>query len=114
MNNKIVYLYWDNIKIGRLTYVDNKYWYQIIEEGLKKVKNNSCPVELIQNPITKQSKTISKKIPFIFEEFIISRNRNDLIKELKISILDSEFEILYKVAKNSQLFSKNGFWISNK
>lgn len=112
MNAKIVYLNWFDVKIGRLTFAEDMYWYQIYEKNLELAKKMGCPIKIIRNHSKNEKNIIQRKIPAIFNEFEISNSRRDLYEKLGIIESDTEFEKLYKVAENSDKFMKNGFWIS--
>lgn len=97
---------WKEISIAKLTYEDNKYWYMIIKENLEKAKLEGCPTMLFEN---KEEKQISKTLPAIFDDYIVDKDRTDLIKKANIESDDSVFEKLCKATVLD--IGKNRFWI---
>lgn len=112
MNNaKIVYLYFNKIKVGELAYIENKYWYRVNEKKLPLAQNVGCDTSYLY--VGKEDKrcNVTDKLPYIFEQFNFSNSRMDLIMEYDINDIDNEFDKLYKVACRPELLFHNGFWI---
>lgn len=113
MKNKIVYLYWNTIKIAELTYVNNEYWYRIINNNLSEAQRLGCQIDYLY--VKNESYyNITETLPYIFERFTFIESRDDLMEEYGILNIDNEFERLYKVACKPELLYKNNFWISTK
>lgn len=108
MENKIIILHWNDIILGGLSSVEEKYVYTKKKENYEAALEDGCPI-----PIMDTAEGLIKNIPPIFTEFEIDDSREDLKEKLNIESGDSRFDILYKRAVNYKLFEKKGFWISN-
>ena len=110
--DRIIFLNWLDIQIGRLLYIDNQYVFQIIENNIGKAKEKFCPIEMIPYYKGSNSFVILQELPLIFREFKISVERVDCYRKLGILKDDDEYTKLYKLATKSNDVDKNGFWIS--
>ena len=106
MNTQRIVLYCDDIAVSALSKEGDKYHYEINYENVKNACKNGCPTQLIGSEFGDVD-----EIPPIFYEFDISPHRKELREKLGIVKGDSRFDMLYKQAQKSELFSKRGFWI---
>lgn len=103
---KFIFLFWEDINLGSLSFVDNRYVFIKNDENFRLAEANGCPLYLLGIDAK-----IMDDLPVIFWEHEISSHREDLVKKYDIRDSDNRFERLYKLALHADDFSKDGFWI---
>ena len=110
--DRIIFLNWIDIQIGRLMYINNQYVFQIVEENLDKAKEKFCPLEMLSFYHSTKGVMISQSLPSVFTNFNILDMRRDYCEKLSILSTDDDYTKLYKIASNSDIINNNGFWLS--
>lgn len=107
MESRKIILYFEDIPIASLKEEGNQYLYKINYNNLKKAILVGCPTSIVA---TKDG--VLDDFPPVFKELEITPGREDIYQKLGIEKGDSRFDKLYKKAMKSELFLKDGFWIS--
>lgn len=107
MESRKIILYSDDIPIASLKESCNQYLYEINYDNLKKAILAGCPTSIVAS-----KDGLWDDFPPVFKELEINPGREDIYQKLGILKGDSRFDKLYKKAMNSELFLKEGFWIS--
>ncbi len=108
MDYRII-LYFKDIPISSLSFDNGNYIYRNNYDNIKIAIKKGCP-----SFIAGLKDKTSNQIPPIFYEFEVDPGRTELCNKLNIKPEDNRFTRLYKVALNSNKFSKEGLWIDTK
>ena len=111
---KIIDLNWKNHRVASLLKYGTQYFYRLHSDEVTLAKMDGCPsVFLTEEEFLLSDEYFEiNKIPTIFSDFLVNKNRKDLCEALDIKQNDDSFTVLFKVAGSSEQFSKDAFWIS--
>ena len=112
-NMRFISLNWRHYHVSTLFKINGELFYILDGEGTSQASLNNCPTILVRGGFKVDAIYRIERIPSIFTDFLIAKNRIDIRKKFDINSDDDAFTILYKVAENSNELSKDGFWISS-